>query len=817
MKASFRWLQGLLPQIQGSPADLADRLTGAGLEVEAVSSFGAGLETLLVVAVRTVEPHPSRSGLRIVTVDRGGGRDERVVCGAPNVPDPGGLVVMAPLGAHLDACGVTVLAREIGGVKSEVMLCSEEEMGLAPGGGHGEGILVVPPGSAAAGTPFLTAVPEASDTIFDIAVTPNRGDALCHFGLARELAALYGLPWTRPAPRASTRVIPGHAGEHATVVVQDKERCPHYGAAVVHGVEIAPSPRWLRYRLWSLGVRPISNVVDVTNMVLLEVGHPMHAFDLDRVRGRTIVVRRAAPGEALRTLDGVDRLLSADDLVICDGAGPVALAGVMGGETSEISSGTKNVLLECACFEPRGIRRAARRHALHTESSHRFERGVDRGPVRESLAHAAALIADLAGGGVVDGAIHESADPPAPRVAELRSARLDALLGTTVPFGEATAILGRLGFGVRPKQGDPATVVVELPTFRQDVSREADLIEEVARVRGLDAIPTVIPAIKPQPPRDAHALEGRVRGAAVALGLSEAVTYGFTSPKDLAAVGAPEAAVVIANPLSEERSVMRTSLLPGLLEAVARARRHGEGDLMLFTLGARFVPASSGPLPDERASFAAVLAGNRRTHLGKRQPFDVYDAKGLAVEIVERVTLHRSEVVAMPTGVARHFHPRGAARLALSGHVVGAFGPLHPDVLEAWRLDDVPVVAVEIDLGELAAVGRAAPKFAPIPRLPAATRDIALVVHDGVLVGDVEGIIREVAGDLCESVELFDVFRGPSLPPDHLSLAFHVVYRDPRAATAPGEARALTDQEVDERHAAVVVRAKAELGATLRS
>jgi phenylalanyl-tRNA synthetase beta chain len=818
MKASFRWLQALLPGFEARPADLADRLTRAGLEVEAVDTFGAGLESLVLVSVRQVEPHPSRSGLRLVTVDRGSGREERVVCGAPNVPEPGGLVVLAPLGAHLVACGLTVAAREIGGIKSEGMLCSEEEMGLAAGGGHGEGILILPPNSAAAGTPFLTAIPAASDTILDIAVTPNRGDALCHVGLAREIAALYGLPWKRSAPLAAPRVVEGNASDHATVVVEDKERCPHYGAAVVHGVRIAPSPAWVRYRLLSLGVRPISNVVDATNLVLFEVGHPMHAFDLDRVRGRTIVVRCARAGETLRTLDGVDRQLAADDLLICDGEGPVALAGVMGGETSEISSSTKNVLLECACFEPRGIRRASRRHALHTESSHRFERGVDRGAVRDSLAHAASLIADLAGGGVVQGAIHECSEPPAPRVAELRSARLDALLGTKVPFDEATSILVRLGFGVRPKAGTMAEAVVEVPTFRQDVNREADLIEEVARVRGLDAIPTVLPAIKPQHPRDAHALERRVREAAVALGLSEAVTYGFVSPKDLAAVRAPEAAVVVANPLSEERSVMRTSLLPGLLEAVARARRHGESDLMLFTLGARFLPAAgAAALPDERPSFAAVLAGNRRTHLEKPRPFDVFDAKGLAVEIAERAASHRAEVAAMPHDVARHLHPRGAATLTLSGHVVGAFGPLHPEVLEAWRLDDVPVVAVEIDLRELSFVGRAAPRFVPIPRLPAATRDIALVVHDRVLVGDVERIIREVAGDLCESVELFDVFQGPSLPADHRSLAFHVVYRDPRAATAPGDARALTDQEVDERHAAVVSRAKAELGATLRS
>src|SRR5262252_7007007 len=549
MKASYRWLRALVPGLEAVPPDVAERLTRAGLEVEGLHAYGAGLDPLVVAAVQKTEQHPTRSGLRLVTVDRGGGHQQRIVCGAPNVPDPGGLVVLAPLGTHLPAVSMTIAPRDIGGVTSEGMLCSEAEMGLAAQGAGHEGILILPPGSAAPGTAFLKAVPAASDSIFEIGVTPNRPDALGHVGLARELAALYGLPFTFPSPTAPGRIVPqGKIESYARVTVEDGERCPHYGAAAVVDVQVRPSPDWLRYRLASLGVRPISNVVDITNLVLLEFGHPIHAFDLDRVAGQHIIVRRARAGEKLVTLDGAEQTLDPDDLVICDERGPVALAGVMGGEGSEIRAETRRVLIECAYFEPRGIRRASRRHGLHTESSHRFERGVDRGDTPDVLAHAASLVVELGGGAAVSGAIHRMTPPPPPAKVRLRSERLDALLGVQVPFAEAVRILRRLGFEMDHDAGS-ATVIV--PSFRPDVSREVDLIEEVARVRGLDAIPTVLPAIRPMPPRSTGVVEDRTRAAAVSLGLSEAVTYGFVSARDLEKLGAPASPVTLQNPLSE--------------------------------------------------------------------------------------------------------------------------------------------------------------------------------------------------------------------------------------------------------------------------
>jgi phenylalanyl-tRNA synthetase beta chain len=818
MKASYRWLRALVPRLSASPSEVAERFTRAGLEVEGLHAYGASLEPIVVAAVRKVEPHPSRSGLQLVTVDRGEGHEQRVVCGASNVPGAGGLVVLAPLGTHLPAKGVTIGAREIAGVTSEGMLCSEAEMGLLPtGGGGDDGILVLSPATAAPGTAFLKAVPAASDTIFEIGVAANRADVLGHVGLARDLAALYELPFAFPAPEAPTRVVQGNIDATATVTVEDFERCPHYGASAVIDVKVGPSPDWLRYRLASLGVRPISNVVDVTNLVLFEFGHPIHAFDLDHVRGNAIVVRRARAGETLVTLDGVTRKLDPDDLLICDQASPVGLAGVMGGEGSEIGERTRRVLIECAYFEPRGIRRTSRRHGLHTEASHRFQRGVDRGDTPDVLAHAASLIVDLARGAAVPGAIHKFLEPPPRRKATLRSARLDALLGAPVPFAEAIAILNRLGFAAEAGS-ELGLTSFSVPTFRPDVEREVDLIEEVARVRGLDAIPSVLPAIRPQPPRDPGVLD-LARRAAVALGLSEAITFGFVAPKDLEAVGAPPSPIKLENPFGEERSVMRTSMLPGLLDAVRRAWRAGETEMRLFSIGNTFAEGGDPRgLPRELPTFAAVLAGSRGGYLSKPDKFDVYDAKGIAVEVVERVSGRDARVSSQTADRrARHLHPRGAGDVLVDGQCIGHFGPLHPDVLKAWDLEMAGGVAVEIDLTELGRVRRQGVRYAPVPRLPAVTRDIALVVREEVKAGDVEKVIREAAGDLCESVQIFDVFRGTSLPPGCRSLAFHVVYRDPKAAVAPGEARTLTDREVDERHAAVVAKANAELGATLRA
>jgi phenylalanyl-tRNA synthetase beta chain len=805
MKASVRWLRELCPQLPDDPGAIASRLTSAGLEVEATETFGLAAEACVIASLVSARPHPSRSGLRLVVVDRGGAQQE-VVCGAPNVPEPGGLVVLAPLGAHLPAKGVTIEKRSIAGVASEGMLCSEAELGL---GDDADGILVLPAGTAAPGATLASAIPASRDTLFEINLTPNRPDGLGHIGLAREAAALFEVPFVLQNPEAPAKTRPEDVGSLVEVSIEEPERCPHYGAAAVLDVTIAPSPLDVRWRLTSLGVRPISNVVDVTNLVMLESGHPLHAFDMDRIRGKKIVVRRAAEGEQLVTLDGVERVLTDDDLVICDGEGPVALAGVMGGGNSEIAAGTARVLLECAYFDARGVRRAARRHGLHTESSHRFERGVDWGDTKWVLARAAGLVAKLAGGTPLENVRIFEARALARRSVTLRHARIGGLLGVDVPHGDAAATLGRLGFACRASQ--PGMDVWEVPSHRPDVSREVDLVEEVARTIGFDAIPSTLPAFKPS--RDAgpiQALAKRARDVGVALGLSEAVTYSFAVPSELEALGAPAPAVTVRNPLGERGTVMRTSLLPGLLHALSHARRHGERQVRIFTVGSLFLaPADGGQPPEERTAFAALLAGDRPAWLSKPEPVDVWDAKGVAEGVVSRM-LRRDASVRIAGADARpkHLHPRGAAWIEVDGQPVGSLGPLHPSVLDAFDLDEGSVV-VEVDLRALEEVGARPAAFSPLPRFPASTRDLAVVVEDRVRAGDVERAVREVAGDLAEHVALFDRFTGGSVPAGHTSLALHVVYRAPD--------RTLTDAEVDQRHAQVVADVGKRFGARLRS
>jgi phenylalanyl-tRNA synthetase beta chain len=803
MKASVRWLRELCPQLPDDPTILGARFTAAGLEVEGVEAFGVAAESCVVASVVAVRPHPSRSGLQLVTVNPGQSQQE-IVCGAPNVPPPGGLVVLAPLGVELPAKGLKIERRAIGGVVSEGMLCSESELGL---GDAAEGLLVLPAGSTEAGTRLADAMPFARDTILDISLTPNRPDALGHLGLAREAAAIFGLPFTAPTLQSLEQESGSDIESHVTVSIEDAARCPHYGAAVLLDVAVGRSSLASRWRLASLGVRAISNVVDVTNLVMLGFGHPMHAFDLDKVAGRRIVVRCARRDEALRTLDGVERLLSEDDLIICDGARPVALAGVIGGSETEITTGTRNLLLECAYFDPPGIRRSARRHGVHTESSHRFERGVDWGDTRAVLASAISQVESCAGAKAACSPRIFEARALAKRVVTLRHNRPTALLGAPVAPREAAEVLLRLGFSRVAEQEDRD--VWQVPSFRPDVSREVDLVEEVGRVRGYDAIPAMLPHVRSS--RDAgprQALARRAREAAVAMGLSEAVTHSLVSARDLDAVGAPPPAVTIINPLTEDRSVMRTSLVPGLLQAITHARRHGEPNAALFTVGAVFL-RSEGGLPEERLTFSAVLAGERAWWLSPPRPVDVWDAKGIAEGMVSRMlgrepTLQAASANDRPSML----HPRGAAFIEVAGQRVGSLGPLHPDLAEAFEIDQ-PACLVEVDLEHLAAVGIQPTRFVTLPRFPASTRDLAVVVSADVAAGEVEQAARRAAAEMAERVVLFDRFVGGSVPPNHVSLGLRVVYR---AAD-----RTLTDIEVDARHAQVVAAVTAGFGATVRS
>lgn len=826
MRASHRWLMEL-SGFDAVPADVATRLTAAGIEVEAMRAVGVGLDGIVIAEVRASRPHPRRERLQLVRVDDGTGESE-VVCGAPNVPTPGARVVLARVGATLPG-GLAIAERDIAGVTSRGMLVGEVELGV---GSDASGILVVTDDTTAApGTPAVEAL-GLRDTVYELSLTPNRPDALGHVGLARELCVLFDRPFAWPAPPPA-KCAPAAAGLFAQtdavfalplgtaasaspafapvrVDVADATRCPRYGAALVADVRIAPSPFALRYRLHLLGLRAISNVVDATNLILLGFGHPIHAFDYDRLRGSRIEVRRARAGERMRTLDAQERALGEDDLLICDGVGPVALAGVMGGEGSEIDDATRRVLIECAYFEPRGVRRTSKRTGLHTDSSHRFERGVDATAVRDVLAHATSLITRLGGGVAVADALDVVAAPIAVRALTLRPARVDALLGVHIEPRVVEHLLAGLGCVLA---GSPEGWSVRVPGHRPDLAREVDLIEELARLRGYDAIPTELPAMRPsqEGTPDALGFVRRVREAAAAAGLDEAINYAFTTPAALAAARVPTVAVRVANPLSEERSHLRTALLPGLAESLRRAQHQRLDRFAQFEVARVFEPRRGEALPHERYLLALLLCGPRRLWYSEAEPLDFYDAKA-AVEGIARALGARSVATVQDISLdatAPYLHPRRRARLDADTRAVGHLGELHPEVVAALGLEGRPVFAtLDVETLRLAISSAGGARAAALPRFPAVTRDLAVVVPEAREAGEVARALSDAGGPLVEWVRLFDIYRGVPVPDGHKSLAFRVVYRDAEAT--------LTDETVDGVHAALVRAASEKFGAELR-
>lgn len=791
MLASHRWLSELTGL--SWPADeMARRFTSVGLEVESVSPKGASLDRVVIAEVRAKAPHPSKSGLTLVTVFDGA-EEKVIVCGASNVPEPGARVILAQLGATLPN-GIAIAPRKLGGIDSPGMLCGETELGI---GSDDSGLFLVPAEIAAApGTPIVDAL-GLTDHVLEIGLTPNRPDCLGHRGLARELCAIAGIPFApKDEPTPFTSVSP----DDAAVRIEDVARCPRYGAARISGVTVAPSPFALRYRLHVLGLRAISNLVDATNLVMLEWGHPIHAFDVAKLRGgASIVVRSANAGETMKTLDGVERKFESDDLLIYDSEGPVAIAGVMGGENSGIADTTSEVLIECAYFAPRSVRRTSRRLGMHTDASHRFERGVDPNAVPAVLASAARLLGALGGGTIATTAIDRHPAPIAPQRVELRWARARALLGYDVP--REVALQALRGVGVVVLGETPDAVSCELPTGRPDLTREVDLVEEIARLYGYDRIPTALARVRPSAEGTARPITfaRSLKQAANATGLHEAICYGFVAPEDHVTYRVPTDAVRLQNPLSVERSVMRTSLLPGLATAAARALRHGAREIRLFEVGSSFHPRAGEVLPDERPTLALLLLGSHEAWFGHPRALDFFDAKGHVEGIVHAICGQTVTVVADDglEATAPYLHPRRRGRILLGDHVVGHLGEIHPDLVDAADLGGRAQYA-ELDcVALLRAVDSVGARLASgLPRFPAVSRDVALLVDEAHAVAELRAVIAHGGGTLVEAVELFDEYRGEHIPAGKRSLAFRVTYRDPDAT--------LTDARVDAAHTAAI-------------
>lgn len=831
MKASHRWLVEL-SGVDASPEEVAEALTSLGLEVENKETFGRGLDHVVVAQVRANERVPGKDKLTLVTVFDGA-NERKVICGAPNVPELGRGVVLAKPGAVLPG-GFVIAEREVGGVVSSGMLCSETELGIGEGAA---GIIVLCREDALRPGCGIAEALALEDTVYEIGLTPNRPDCLGHIGLARELALAFGKVFRVPPPGWPKNIVGGiedleiaeglplvgdaRPADTLTLVdqrpgvpclvpirIEDPRGCPRYAGGVIQGVVIGPSPFWLRYRLFVLGVRSIDNVVDVTNLVLHEAGHPIHAFDLARLRGPEIVVRGANEGETMKTLDGVERTFARGDLLICDGEGPVAVAGVMGGLDSEIRADTRDVLIEVAYFDPRCIRRTSRRLGLHTDSSHRFERGVDPNGVPWALRRAVSLMCSLASGAASPVARDCHPTSITPKVIRLDAGHPARLLGRPVDEGTSRRVLEAIGCDISP--AEDGAWRVHAPTWRPDLGRPEDLIEEIARVIGYDEIPTELPRVLPSGRGVAPRLRlaRRLREAAADIGLLEAVNFSFVSREELARSRVDTDGVMLANPLSEERSVMRTSLLPGLLGDVARARRRQARAVTLFEL-ARTYRGVGEALPAEPLTLAIVLAGPRVGHVGSDGPYDFYDGKGALASILEAALGAPLTASGADALEAPHLHPRRRATLAIGDAVVGHLGEIHPDVCDAWDLD-VRVVYGELSVDRLLeiAASRGVPQAQVLPRFPSVARDVSLCVDEAAEAATVARVLRIAGGDLVEEIELIDVYRGESIPERQKSLTLRVTYRDPQAT--------LTDRAVDEAHARLLKAAKQQLGADVR-
>ena len=816
MRAPLSWIREFTP-VDAPVDEIVAALNQLGLEVDAVEQPGEDLSGVIVARVLGVAPHPDADKLSLVDIDDGS-TQRTVVCGATNVV-AGMLVPYAPAGAQLPG-GITLERRKIRGIESDGMLCSPRELGL---GDDHRGILDLAGkagdlagnagdlagnagGSTALGTD-VRAMLGLDDIVFDLAITPNRPDAMCIIGVARELAAHFGLSLTVAEPVAPTDASVAGA---VAVQIDAPDRCPRYLARVAQ-VEIGPSPAWMQQRLVKAGMRPISNVVDVTNYVLLERNQPLHAFDLARLAGPGIVVRLAQAGEKMTTLDGAERTLAPDDLLICDAESvPQAIAGIMGGSTAEVDATTTSILLESAYFERVGIARSSKRLKLRSEASARFERGIDPDAIARNAERAMELLTQVAGARVSPTTVDEYPQPSERPHIRVRPAKVNAVLGTSLSAAEIDATLRPLGIDV-VLDGDDLDV--QPPTFRPDLEREIDFVEEVARRVGFDAIGRTLPKPRDQVGALTRSQRERrlVADTLAAGGWSEAVTVPLVAPIDLERSGAPiDRMVRVANPLRTQESALRTRVLPGLLNSAATNQARGLLDVALFEIGRVFLSpdASSddGPLPEEQLHVAGVLTGTvARRPVEVDRSVDFYDVIDATRAVLDAMEI--GDVRFVPADLPTYQVGRSAT-VEVSGVTAGEMGEISPRVLVGLGVSG-PAVAFELDLGVVLAAPRRDRSFrAPSP-FPPAVVDLAFVLDVAVPAGAVSTTLRTAAGDLLEDVRVFDDFRSDAFGSERRSLAFGLRFRAPD--------RTLTDEEVAVLRQGCIDAVIREHGASLRA
>ncbi|MFC1901506.1 phenylalanine--tRNA ligase subunit beta [Chloroflexota bacterium] len=803
MKAPLNWLRDYV-DITLPPVDLAGRLTLAGFEVGEIQATGGNWENIVIGQITAVDPHPNADRLRLATVDLGT-EPITVVCGAPNL-NIGDKIAFAGVGARLinpyNGEVEELKTAKIRGVASSGMICSEKELGISDS--H-EGILVLSP-EAPLGTPLADYM---GDTVLDIDVTPNRPDCLSVVGIARETAALSSQEMH--IPEISYEETGPSIDEQITVEIADPDLCPRYCASLITGIKIAESPAWMQERLRACGLRPINNIVDITNYVMLEYGQPLHSFDYDRIRGREIIVRRAAEGEKFFTLDGAERKLSGDMLVIADGDRTVAIAGVMGGANSEVTESTGTILLEAASFNPASIHYTSHQLSLTSEASMRFERGISAGVTIPALKHATQLIMQLGGGQISAGIIDAFPGKKKPAPILLSNEEATRILGVDFGIDRIAATLTSLGFACKT---EGSSVRVSVPYWRSDIKQAVDLIEEAARIIGYDQIPTTLlgQPIPRQNPNPALSLKSEIRKSLAGYGFQEAVTYSLTGLEMLRNLS-PEAATPepmpprVANPMTADQEYLRPNLRANLLAVLAANRRHEEGGIRLFELGKIYLPRAND-LPAEPEVLCGLLCGDKveKSWLGGDGSFDFYDAKGVVEALLRRLDMDVAFEPSRDSGL----HPARQAALVIEENgltvKLGVVGELHPKVADAFEIAE-PVCLFEMNITALLSFATGHRMFQPIPRFPGIVRDLALVVDAGITHRQAHDIIRSFP--LVSEVALFDVYSGAQVTPGQKSLAYRVVYQSPT--------HTLTDEEANKVQQQILNRLTGEIGATLRS
>ncbi len=812
MKFTLDWLQNYI-DIEGlSPDELAEHLTMLGLEVDSVTPLYEDLAALKTGLVVSAEKHPDADKLTVCHVQVGE-ESHQIVCGAPNVRQ--GLSVVVALPGTVLPGNFKISKSKIRGVASFGMICSERELGLS---NEHDGIMELPVGTEH-GQSFIQAL-GLDDICVEVDLTPNRPDCASVIGIGREIAGMVKKPLTLPIENA---VIPS-ASDEFSVEVESSELCPRYAGRLIKDVKIGPSPWWLRKRLLSVGLRPINNVVDITNFVMLEYGQPLHSFDFDTLADKKIIVRTPRQDELVfSTLDETERTLDPEMLMICDGEKTVAVAGVMGGLNSEVSDTTTNILLESACFNPISVRRTARRLNLASDASYRFERGVDPDGTINALNRAVELICELAGGHAPDDGIDCYPGKKDLLTLNLNIARTNALLGIELTGEAISELLESIGISCSPVS--EGTLKVIAPSFRVDIEREADLVEEVARLYGYNNIPTTLPKVElSYPEQDSNRLRMLDLGERLtSVGYTEAINYSFISEKHVEMMNITHSddrylGVRLLNPLSEDQSVMRTMLLPGLLENVKRNINYQKTAVKLFEIGKVFTPAGDNAQPWERTRLAGVLSGNRHGESSplhfKQELADIFDAKGGVEFILREMSLGRIgdknsvQLIPPQDGAGEPFAEDGYSLDILSGlQKLGSLGKIKGEVLRQFSIKH-DVYYFDLDYDSICELQTINTQFSSLPVYPSVKRDIALVVSESVSAGELLAAVKSSRDKIIESSEIFDVFQGEKIPDGCKSVALTITYRS--------QTKTLTEKNVEKSHSKIVRLLTDKFGGSFR-